>query len=232
MLNNKYKEFIQRYVRVDKNATISSNQIYHLFCSVYDITSTELNIKTFIPNVKKHIEDLYNIKLEHSKRRQGSRTIRGFKGLTIDFIQSPIHASSMTHSLTPQMTSSVLPNTSTQTSSSSSLVLNENDDAVVDSYKDTRKTRLNIVDFIKKYYEKGDENSIIASDEIYNLCLDYYKNSPSHIQYISSKNHFTPKLKKSWNLVYPNHELQTSDKIRDPQDKTKRGIARIKRKGS
>lgn len=232
MLNNKYTEFIQRYIRLDKDAIISSNQIYHLFCSVYDITNTELNIKTFIPNVKKHIEDLFCIKLEHSKRRKGSRTIRGFKGLTIDFIQSPTHAPSMTQSLTPQMTSSVLPKIFVQKASSTSLNLKGNDDTIVDTLKDTKKTRLNIVDFIKKYYEKGDENSIIASDEIYNLCLDYYKNSPSHIQYISSKNHFTPKLKNSWNLVYPNHELQTSDKIRDPQDKTKRGIACIKKKGS
>lgn len=112
---------------------------------------------------------------------------------------------------------------------SSSLVKTRVDDSFVDPINIQHKTRLSLVEFIKNNYMVGTEKNIIASEEIYSLCQVYYKNSPPHLTYISSKFHFTQKFKKSWSLVFPNHELIT-DSIRDPNNKNKRGIACIIKK--
>lgn len=97
------------------------------------------------------------------------------------------------------------------------------------------KERLKDVDlrpFIKKYYEVGSFEDRLGTDEIHNLSLEYFKENKEILKLIQSKTHFTPQFKNNWNLIYPNQPLETDDSIRNPNDRKKRGVAYIKKKGS
>lgn len=88
-------------------------------------------------------------------------------------------------------------------------------------------TDVPLYNFIKKCYEPGSQKDIVGSDSIYSKCVEFYKNTNEKFP---SKANFTRFFKTSWNLIYPNTSLETSDKIRDPNNSKKRGIAFIKEK--
>lgn len=224
MINkNLILEFIEKkYINEDKFNLVPSNKVHKLFCTIYNLTEKDINIRIFIPFLKKILEEKgWNVKSKKIRlKEQGSLPRNCLVGISINMDLGPKKEQEK-EQLVPTMNKvSTTPTTK------------EAKNNKVKVQKKERTKDVNLIPFIEKFYMRGTKENVLGSNEVHNLALDFYRDNPKMLEIIKDKPYFTKKFKENWVLKYPDTPLLTGDSIRDPNDSNKRGIACIKRKGS
>lgn len=220
-----YIDFITKYIKINPNAIISSNKLYTLFCSIYDLNPKHFDIKSFTPIFIKTYESLKNDPIKKTFRRLyiGENPVTCFLDISL------VHFNNV-ETVNKQSTSTVL-TTNEQTTNdilletSFKTIKLEN---VMTENKQTIKplnTNNNVdLDEFLDYFEPGTEHDpIILTQEFFILYNQIYKNSLKHKKLIPHVSNFKTEFKKYWDSKYPNNKLKEARK------KNERGYKFIKR---
>lgn len=210
------------YIIKKANNIEPSNKVHKLFCTIYNLGNKEAEIRRFIPDLKKILKEKgWDIKSDKIRlKEQGGLPRNCLIGLCISMDLSPKKEQEKEHTVPTT-------NNSTKALITKEVKINE-----VKVQKKERKKGVDLKPYIKEYYVRGKEKNVLGSNEVHNLALDFYKDNPEVLRVIKDPSNFTKKFKENWLLINPDTPLETKDSIRDPNDRNKRGIAYIKKKGS
>lgn len=217
-----YTDFIKKYIKQEQNTIISSNKIYTLFCSIYDVNPKHFEIKSFTPNFIKAYNLLFKENLKKTSRRLtiGERPTTCFMNIdlkTIFTVSKQVTAS--TRPISEQDANANFKKTSLKTNK----VRTEQTVSVHSTNIVPTGNTVNM-DMFLDYFVPGEESDpIILTKDFYELYNTLYEESPEHKKLIPNITDFKKVFKKYWAIRYPNNELK------DARKSNERGFKFIKR---